>query len=198
LIGFCGVLAYPGVKPDQILPYILTRIDGLSPIVIGLVCAGTLAASMSSGDSILHSAASVGVCDGLAKAAPRGWLDDRKERRWIRALVVVLALVAYYFAVASETSLVELLLMSYGWIAQIFPLAFAAFYWPRATGAGALSGLTAGVAVNTLFRFQPALSPITGLHEGIWGLAANVAVLVAVSLLTRPEPAERVRAYVEA
>lgn len=198
LIGFCGVLAYPGVKPDQILPYILTRIEGLSPLVIGLVCAGTLAASMSSGDSILHSAASVGVCDGLAKAAPRGWLDDRKERRWIRALVVVLALVAYYFAVASETSLVELLLMSYGWIAQIFPLAFAAFYWPRATGAGALSGLTAGVAVNALFRWQPALSPIDGLHEGIYGLAANVAVLVAVSLLTPPEPAERVRAYVEA
>ncbi|HEX9733299.1 MAG TPA: sodium:solute symporter family protein [Thermoanaerobaculia bacterium] len=199
LIGFAGVLAYPGVeKTDQILPYVLTQIEGLSPIVIGLVCAGTLAASMSSGDSILHSAASVGVCDGLAKAVPRGWLDDRKERLWIRGLVVVLAALAYYFAVASETSLVELLLMSYGWIAQIFPLAFAAFYWPRATGAGALSGLLAGFAVNTLFRLWPALSPIAGMHEGIWGLAANVAVFVAVSLLTAPQATERVRSYVEA
>ncbi len=196
LIGFSGVLRYPGVKADQIVPHILTQVDGLSPILIGLVCAGTLAASMSSGDSMLHSAASVSVCDGLVKAVPG--LDDRRQRLWIRGSVVAIALIAYYFAVASDVQLVELLLMSYGWIAQIFPLAFAAFYWPRATRAGALAGLVAGFAVNTLFRVMPELSPIPGMHEGIYGLAANVPVLVAVSLCTRPEPAERVLPYVEA
>ncbi len=197
LIGMSGILAYPGVEPsDRILPYLLTRIE-LSPILIGLVCAGTLAASMSSGDSMLHSAASIGVCDGMARAAP-GWLDDRRERRAIRVLVVLLAVVAYYFAVVSEVSLVALLLGAYGGVAQIFPLAFAAFYWPRATGAGALAGLAAGLAVNTLFLLRPELSPIPGLHEGIYGLAANVPVLVAVSLATRPQSAERVGAYVEA
>ena len=197
LIGLSGILAFPGVEPsDRILPYLLTQID-LSPILIGLVCAGTLAASMSSGDSMLHAAASIGVCDGLAKAAP-GRLDDRLERRWIRVLVVVLALVAYYFAVVSDVSLVALLLGAYGGVAQIFPLAFAAFYWPRATGAGALAGLVAGLAVNVVFLVNPGLSPLPGLHEGIYGLAVNVPVFVAVSLLTRPESAQRVRAYVEA
>ncbi len=35
-------------------------------------------------------------------------------------------------------------------------------------------------------------------HEGIYGLIANAAVLVTVSLLIRPQSAERVRTYVEA
>ncbi|MCP3959849.1 MAG: sodium:solute symporter family protein [bacterium] len=197
LIGFSGVIAYPGVEPDSIVPFLLTQVD-LSPILIGLVCAGTLAASMSSGDSILHSAASIGVCDGLAKIAPGVFKDDRLERLVIRILVVVLAAIAYYFAVGTEVSLVALLLGAYGGVAQIFPLMFAAFYWPRATGAGALAGLLTGIAVNTLFLVRPDLSPIPGMHEGIWGLAANVPVFVAVSLMTRPQATERVRTYVEA
>ena len=194
LIGFAGVLAFPGVTPaDTIVPHLLTQLD-LSPVLVGLICAGVLAASMSSGDTILHAAASIGVRDGLSKVLAEG-LDDRRERRWIRVLVVVISAVAYYFAVASEVSIVALLLGAYGGVAQIFPLVFAAFYWPRATGAGALSGLLAGVGVNTLFLLAPVLRPVP-MHEGIYGLVANVAVFVAVSLWTRPEPTETLRAYV--
>lgn len=196
LIGYAGVLAFPGVEPaDTILPVLLTGV-ALPPVLVGLVAAGTLAASMSSGDAILHSAASIAVRDGLAKLLPKP-LADRRERTLIRALAVVLSLVAFYFAVSSQVSLVALLLGAYGGVAQIFPLVFAAFYWPRATGKGALAALVAGLAVNTLFLNFPALKPVAGLHEGIYGLAANVLVLIAVSLATRPESVERVRAYVE-
>ncbi len=197
LIGFSGVLAFPGQKPDAIVPYILAQVD-LSPILVGLVCAGTLAASMSSGDSILHSAASIGVCDGLARAFPRWLKGDRRQRLAIRVLVVAVAAVAYYFALQTDTSIVQLLLGAYGGVAQIFPLMFAAFYWPRATGAGALAGLIAGIGVNTFFLTYPESAPIAGLHEGIYGLVANVAVLVTVSLLSRPQTTERVRIYLEA
>ena len=71
LIGFAGVLAYPNVSPaDTIVPYLLTQIE-LSPLIVGLVCAGTLAASMSSGDAILHAAA----------LTPPATLDPRARRR---------------------------------------------------------------------------------------------------------------------
>ncbi len=193
LIGFAGILAFPNVAPaDTIVPYILTQID-LSPVIVGLVCAGTLAASMSTGDALLHAAASIGVRDGLTPFFYEA-LDDRTERQWIRALVVIIGAVAYYFAVVSEVSLVALLLGSYGGVAQIFPLMFAAFYWPRATGAGALAGLIAGLVVNTLFLTAPDLRPFP-LHEGVYGLIANMIVFVAVSLATRPEPMEKLRAY---
>lgn len=197
LMGFSAVLAFPGVEPDSIVPFLLINVD-LWPVLVGLVCAGALAASMSSGDSILHAAASIGVRDGLAQAFPRFLNNDARERLSIRLLVVALSAVAYYFAVGTKTSLVVLLLGAYGGVAQIFPLMFAAFYWPRATGAGALAGLVAGLSVNTLFMLHPEWSPVAGMHEGIWGLVANVATLVIVSLRTPPEPAETVRAYVEA
>ena len=107
---------------------------------------------------------------------------------------MVLFGVAYYFAVASDVSIVALLLGSYGGIAQIFPLIFAAFYWPRATGKGALAGLLTGLAVNTFFLVFADLRPVP-MHEGIYGLLANVLVFVAVSLRTAPEPIEKLRHY---
>ena len=200
LIGFAGVVLYPDVKPaDSILPFLLTQLE-LSPILIGLVGAGTLAASMSSGDSILHSAASIGVRDGLRQALPHRFEDagsDERERFLIRVAVVALALVAYYFAVVSQVSLVSLLLAAYGGVAQIMPPVVAALYWTRATRAGALAGLLGGIVTNCLFLFRPELSPVAGVHEGFWGLIVNVALLVAVSLATRPDDAARVRAFRE-
>lgn len=192
-IGFAGVLAFPGVSPaDTIVPHILTQID-LSPIIVGMVCAGTLAASMSSGDAILHAAASIGVRDGVQPLL-RAPLGDRAQTLAIRLLIVAIAALAYVFAVLSEISIVSLLLGAYGGVAQIFPLIFAAFYWPRATTAGALAGLLAGLAVNILFLLQPAWRPWP-LHEGVYGLLANVTCLILVSLATAPMSARHLRAY---
>ncbi|MEM1128420.1 MAG: sodium:solute symporter family protein [Bacteroidota bacterium] len=196
LIGFAGVLAFPGVEPaDTILPFILTQLD-LSPLLVGLVCAGTLAASMSSGDAILHAAASIGIRDGVRRVLRRP-PSDATQRRWIQGLVVVISIVSYYFAVASEVSIVALLLGSYGGVAQIFPLIFVAFYWPRATGPGALAGLVGGLVVNTIFLIEPAWRPVP-IHEGLYGLAANLFLLIAVSLATPPEAADRVQPYIDA
>jgi SSS family solute:Na+ symporter len=194
LIGFAGVLAFPDVAPaDTIVPHLLTQLD-LSPLLVGLVCAGALAASMSSGDAILHAAASIGLRDGVRPLLSTS-MSDTQQRRWIRVLVVAVSAAAYYFAVFSDVGIVALLLGAYGGVAQIFPLVFAAFYWPRATGSGALAGLAAGVGVNTLFLLAPAWRPWP-LHEGVYGLAANVAALVAVSLLTAPHARTRVTPYV--
>jgi SSS family solute:Na+ symporter len=193
LIGFAGVLPFPDVAPaDTIVPRLLTEIE-LSPLMVGLVCAGALAASMSSGDAILHAAASIGLRDGI-KPLVSGPMTDARQRQWIRGLVLAISGVAYYFAVVSEVSIVALLLGAYGGVAQIFPLVFAAFYWPRATGPGALAGLLTGVGVNTLFLLAPSLRPVP-LHEGVYGLVANVAVLVGVSLLTTPHARSRLAHY---
>ncbi|MGD8427223.1 MAG: sodium:solute symporter family protein [Balneolaceae bacterium] len=194
IIGFTAILAYPGVTPaDTILPHVLTQLD-LPVIIIGLVCAGTLAASMSSGDAILHSAASIGIRDGLAHFLPKHLNTDHKQRYYIRILVIIISLVAYYFAVISDVPIVNLLLGSYGGVAQIFPLVFCMFYWRRANGAGALAGLIGGLAVTILFLLYPNLRPVP-LHEGIYGLVVNIILLVVVSLSTEPESEKRVARY---
>jgi len=193
LIGFAAIMLYPGIEPaDSILPYMLMQLE-LPAVVVGLFCAGTLAASMSSGDAILHSAASVGVRDGIAQMV-RNPLKDTTERTLIRILVLVIGLIAYFFAVVVDISLVALLLASYGGVAQIFPVVFAMFYWKRATKAGALSGLIGGMAVNMFFLSYPELK-LWPVHEGVYGLAVNVLLLVVVSLLTKPDHPDRVEKF---
>jgi solute:Na+ symporter, SSS family len=195
MIGFSAVVAFPGVdQADSILPYVLMQLE-LPAIIIGLFCAGALAASMSSGDAILHSAASIGIRDGVNRAL-KSPLKDKTERFWIQISVLVIGLIAYLFAVVIDVSIVALLLGSYGGVAQIFPIIFVMFYWKRATKAGALAGLFGGILVNTFFLIFSELKPVD-IHEGIFGLAANIILLVGVSLLTRPDDPETVKKFTE-
>lgn len=195
-IGFAGVTAFPGVTPvDTILPTIVTSM-GLPAIAVGFFCAGALAASMSSGDAIVHAAGSVMVKDFYG-AMRHEKLDSHQETRLIRLAVVVIGALAYYFAVFSSYSLVYLLLLSYGFIAQIFPALIAAFYWRRSTPRGIVAGLVTGCVVVVIWNLAPSLQ-WQDIHPGIWGVAAHLLALVVVSWLTRPMDATHVRQFVEA
>lgn len=192
-IGFAGITAYPGVAPaDTILPTILMDLD-LPALTVGLFCAGALAASMSSGDAILHAGASVLVKD-LETPLRRRALPPAAETRRIRWTAVGMGALAYYLAIGSEASLVGLLLMSYGAIAQFFPLLIAAMFWKRATRAGAVAGLAAGCATALALNLWPSLA-FFEIHPGVYGAAANVLVLTVVSLTTRPPSPDRVTPF---
>jgi SSS family solute:Na+ symporter len=193
-IGFAGILSFPGVEPsDAILPTILMSLD-LPAVVIGLFCAGALAASMSTGDALVHAAGSILVRD-FYRVLFRPELTDAQQTRLIRILVVVISAVAYYFAVVSKVSLVALLLLSYGFIAQIFPVLLAALYWSRSTRPGILTGLAVGCLVTILWNLFPELQ-WQQIHPGVWGLAANIPTMVAVSLATPPMNQDHVRQFV--
>jgi SSS family solute:Na+ symporter len=151
---------------------------------------------MSTGDALVHAAASVAVRDGY-KALVRPDLGAAEETRLIRWMVVVIAAFAYYFAVVSDVSLVALLLLSYGFVAQIAPLTAATFLWRRASRAGAIAGFSAGCATVVGLNVWPELQWF-GVHPGIWGLGVNVAVFAVVSALTSPPPAEHVEPFVSA
>jgi SSS family solute:Na+ symporter len=196
LIGFAGILRWPGITPsDAVVPTMVFG-SGMPVLVVAVMCVGVLAASMSSGDAIMHAAGAVAVRDGVRPLRARA-LDDRVEHRAMQVVVVLFSLVAFWFAAASSVSLVGLLLASYGGIAQVMPVLLAAFYWRGASAAGVLAGLGGGLAVNLLFLLQPEWRPWP-MHEGVYGLLANVILLVVVSRLTRPPPVERIDACVEA
>jgi len=187
LIGFAGIAyEHPPMKSDQVLPHMLMQLD-LAPAIVGLFCAGALAASMSSGDALLHTAASVAVRDGLVTGLGRS-LEPVRERRWIRVTIVIVAVSAYALAVSYTGDLVTLLLFAYGPIAQFFPVLIATLYWRRATGAGVVAGLVAGIATSLSVKLG--WLDGHGLHEGLWGLGPNVLALVSVSLATRPDGQE--------
>jgi solute:Na+ symporter, SSS family len=192
LIGFAGVLfPTPPPAPDFILPHMILE-TGLPVFVVGIFCAGALSASMSTGDAVLHGAASVAVEDGVR---PLWRIDDAQRRFLMRVLVLAIGGLAYYFAIIQQQTLVWLLLTAYGLVCQLAPPVYAALYWRRATTRGAFAGLAAGIAANVFFLVRPGLRPFE-IHEGILGVLVNVAVLVLVSRLDRPQPAEHADAYV--
>jgi solute:Na+ symporter, SSS family len=193
LIGFAGVLFVDDLaQPDFILPHLILNVD-LPVLVVGLFCAGALSASMSTGDALLHAAASVTVEDGIR---PFTRISERTQRALMRVLVVVAGAVSYVFALDEGQSLVVLLLSSYGIIAQLAPPILAALYWRRATTPGAITGLIAGSAVTLFFFFNPTAAP-WGIHEGILGLAVHIPILVSVSLATPPQDAGHIAIFTE-
>jgi len=191
LIGFSGVLfAEAPPEPDFILPFLILRTD-LPALVVGLFCAGALSASMSTGDALLHAAASVVVEDGIG---PFKKLGDHTRRTLMRVLVVAVGAAAYFAALDEESSLVQLLATAYGIISQLAPPIVAAMYWRRATTQGALAGLLAGWGTAAFFYFMPEFRPF-GMHEGVLGLIVHIPVLIAVSLATQRQDEEHVEAF---
>ncbi|KPK79355.1 MAG: hypothetical protein AMS25_12940 [Gemmatimonas sp. SM23_52] len=195
-IAFAGVLfASKPPSADFILPHMILSTD-IAPVIVGLFCAGALAASMSTGDAMLHAAASIYVQDMHRKVfAPR--LGDHARRRLIRIVAVLVGIAAYYIAVNTEWSLVQLLLTAYGAVVQFAPLVVAAFFWKRTSPAGAVTGLVLGSLVTLFLFYFPQYRPL-GIHEGIVGLAVNCVALVTVSLATTAVASERVRSFMTA
>lgn len=195
LIGFSGVFFTPG-PPDanQILPHMLMNME-IPALLVGLFCAGGLAASMSSGDAMAHAAASISVRDGVVRALGRS-LSPARERAYIRAALVGVMMAAYGVAVLYKGSLVELLLSAYGAVVQFAPALVATLYWRRASGLGVIIGLVAGSLCTVFFVFWPELRPLPW-HAGLYGLLVNVGCLLGISLALRAEPDERQRRFVD-
>jgi SSS family solute:Na+ symporter len=191
LVGFAGVLfASAPADPDSILPHMLLETD-MPALAVGIFCAGALAASMSTGDGLLHAAASIGIEDGIA---PFTHVSEERRRTLMQFLVFAVGGVAYFFAVVQEQNLVYLLLTAYGLVAQLAPPVYSALFWRRATTPGVFAGLFAGAVVAGFFIWRPDLKPFD-FHEGILGVVANVIVLVTVSLMTKAQSPEHVDAY---
>jgi len=172
----------PPPSPEQVLPHMLMSLD-LPAVVVGLFCAGALAAGMSTGDAIVHASASILVRDGWITALGRR-MTSTEERRWVRVLVVVLMVLSYALAVTYEGDLVSLLLYAYGPIAQFLPGKLIALCGRRRDGVAVHVAMLVGVATCVALKAFPQWSPF-GLHEGLVGLALNVFVLALLAVARR-------------
>lgn len=195
-IGFAGIMQ---VKPDElgaadrILPWMFSHMH-FSPITMGLILAAALAAAMSTQDTITHAAGSIFAQD-FVEVLKKEKHSDREATLWVRISVVCFGAVSYLVAIFGGQTLVALLLGAYGSIVQLLPLAAATFFWPRATKAGAICGILAGVLYNYAIVLK-IIPKLWDIHPGIQGLVLNFIVLIVVSLLTKPMDKEHARKFV--
>ncbi|MCE8018443.1 sodium:solute symporter family protein [Halomonas sp. MCCC 1A17488] len=178
-IGFAGILVFadePLTRADTVLLRMVIDVADFSPWVIGLMLSGALAAAMSTGANLAHTAAIVLVRDVLGPTVMKHASEHTtvSVTRWS---VLGLSLVAYLFALANPASLVLLLLGAYGLIVQLFPMVIGALFLPSLRRASVMAGALAGSVAYLLMEF--AWSSPLGWHAGVWAMLLNVGVVAA-------------------
>ena len=182
---------------DAIVPAMLSD---LSPFLIAVVVILVLSASMSTLSSLVLTSSSTLTLDFI-KGNVAKKMDEKKQLRTIRVLIVVFILVSVVLALiqykSSVTFIAQLMGISWGALAGAFlaPFLFG-LYWKKTTAAGVCASFLFSVVVmllNILFpQYFPTLlrSPI---NTGAFCMLAGLILVPVVSLLTKKPDAAHIQ-----
>jgi Na+/proline symporter/signal transduction histidine kinase len=222
-IAAAGMLTFPRSMglPPELFPLLWPMNSGQSMLATAVFLAGLSAAtamiilevvalSTMIGNEIVMPLLSrrAALSDGTNANMPRLLLGTR----WVAALGVLLGAYAYHHSTANRYSLASIGLISFVAVAQFAPALIAGIYWRGANRHGAIAGIVGGSVVWAYAMLVPASSAVPGgadaigrlppIAQGIdpftsivaWSLLANMALLVAVSMLTRSSERDRMQA----
>ncbi len=195
-------------------------IGGFSSATSMVIVAAIALSTMVSNHIVMPVALKVSQSDYYTSGDVRRLLLT--SRRVSIAVILMLGFVYFRLTGGSE-GLASIGLIAFAGIAQVLPAAVGGVMWRGATRYGALAGMIAGFAAwaymllipsfHTEFAFVATLvddgpfgigllkpQAFLGLsvadalvHALFWSLAANTALFVTVSLVTRPTPLERLQ-----
>lgn len=193
-IALGGLLYFPEISnPDNIVPEMLYE---FAPAwFASIAVAGAIAAAMSTKDSQLHAVSVLLTRDWYEEFIADGEIDDRKETRFAKILVPIIAIIAYVIAIQEFAVLFWILTFALEGTAQLAPIIAGALVWKRASATGAIAGLVTGVTLVSMLLLEWIAIPAAidvGFFSGFYALLANAVVFVAVSYVTSPVPAENV------
>jgi solute:Na+ symporter, SSS family len=203
--GFAAVLVVPGLTGSDVdLSLLRISRQTFGAPMLGLIGAAGLLTALVPGSMILISAATI-----LAKNVYRPLVKEASDRQvsiLARALVPVIALAAVMLTLRGGSAIVNLLLMGYNLVTQLFPAVVLSLGRRRiVTTAGAFAGIVAGEATVAYISVSgtsvAALVPwapdvVKDLNVGIVALIVNVAVFALVTLATRRRVSETAGAAV--
>jgi solute:Na+ symporter, SSS family len=193
-VGFAAVLEVPGLTGgDTNLALFKLVTKEFPPAVVGIIGAAGVFTALVPGSLIAMTASMLLAKNLVGLLRP----DATGEQHVLLAkwLVPVVMLVAVYFTLNGNATIVALLLLGYSYVTQLFPAVIASLMARNhVTAAGAFAGILTGVAITTILTFTKttigSLFPgvpevIRDLNVGIIALIGNVAVMVLVSAVTR-------------
>jgi SSS family solute:Na+ symporter len=192
LLGAWGAVAVPGLEgkdSDYILPTLVAQFLPTWLSAVGL--AAILAAVMSSLDAQLLTLSTLLSVD----------LFHRSEdgRRWGRICVLGIAVVALIVALRRE-AIFNVSVFAFSGYTLIIPVMIAGFFWKRSTAAGVIAGSLAGHGLLWAYTIGPerlGLPAASSVFPVVICLGAEILVLIAVSLSTRPPNDEVVARFAQ-
>ena len=192
LIGIFAIAEFSGagpIEPDQVLPLLLARWSGTSPILYALsllVIVAVVSAIMSTADSVLLSLSSILAKDVLGTTVLRGADEARLTRTGkILSLVLVAGLVG--LALNPRLTLWGLTELKMEILAQVAPLFILGVGWDKLTTRAALSGMVIGTTAYITLLATGHPEP-WNVHAGVVALTINLAVCVAMTRLGPAPP----------
>ena len=163
----------------------ITMVRKIFPGVIsGILLSAVLAASMSTADSQLLSAASAFASDVYKPIIRRNKSGD-KEMMWVgRIVVMAVAVVALIIASSpNAASIMGLVSNAWGIFGAAFgPTILLSLFWKRFNFAGAVTGILVGAAVDICWL---SYLSATGVYEILPGFVAGLVASVIVTLCTK-------------
>jgi Na+/proline symporter len=194
VLGAALFLHAPDVIPREIIPYTAAR--GLPGIVGALLMGAIFAKVISTANNYLFSPATNLVNDIYARFINKN-ATDRSVLIVSRLMVVLLGVFALMQGTLWESILTMSLYAYTIYSAAITPVVMSAFFWKRATAAGAIVSIALGTVITIIWNLQqqvladnrPTFVPANWLQrDAIFpALIISVVSLVTVSLLT-PAP----------
>ncbi len=187
---------------DNILVVVLTRylpemMGSLGIALAAIVVVAIMAASMSTADSNLHALSAVFTRDVYDRFLRPSATE--RERTWVgRAAIVVVTAGAVGLIYANRlvegfnplALIAQMGLLAIAFSTQLLPVTIDLLFVRKGTRAGAIAGLTVGIAVVLLFTplAPDAVAPWTKtigrtVDTGAFALAFNLGVFAAVSAL---------------
>jgi sodium/proline symporter len=159
----------------------------LAAIVAGLILAGILAATMSTADSQLLSAASA-FSENLLQDVCGLKLTPRQNVLVARLTVICIAVLAVFLASNPDSSVFAI--VSFAWAgfgATFGPAILFSLFWRRTNRAGILAGLVTGGVMVFVWKFL--LRPLGGVWNIYELLPAFVCASLAITLVSLLTPA---------
>lgn len=190
LIGIVGriFLGYDVNIADKELVFIQMVRKIFPAIVSGILLSAVLAASMSTADSQLLSAASSFAADVYKPFFRKNNITE-KEMLWTSRLVVfIIAAIAVAMAAMPKSgSIMSLVSNAWGVFGATFgPTILLSLFWKRFNYAGAVAGIISGAAIDICwFTFNSKLPQCCqGVYELLPGFVCSLIIAIVVTLIT--------------
>ncbi len=196
IIGIVGRALYPvayGANADAENIFILMSTSLLPALLAGLVCAGILAAAISSSDSYLLISASA-IAKNIYKGIIRKQASD-KEVMWVtRGILVAITLFAMLVATGGNQIIFTIVDFAWAGLGATFgPLLMFSLFYKKTTYPAAVAGmLTGGITVLVWNFFISKLGGIFAIYELLPAFILSSVVIFVVSKLTG-EPSKEIQ-----
>jgi len=201
--GLCAVILAPELaEGDRAVPEMIRTL--LPPGLKGLMFVALFAALMSSVDSTLSSASTIWTTDLYGRFhhfVTGKRLDGRQGLIVGRTFTFSFIILAGFLApwIGQQEGLYVFIQTALSMFqGPTLAILLLGIIWPRATGWGGFAGLVMGVIFTTVLNCVDGLFPSDDpfLFVAWWSFVFSLIVTVVVSLLTKPEPEEKIRGLV--